>query len=75
MVPRINNRPFTKDVFILVKGGNMKFKSLEKTKTKLQEDEVNKYWDSIGILNETIKNREGNKPFVFFEFFPLIFLT
>lgn len=45
----------------------MKFKSLEKVKTKLQEDEVNKYWDSIDVLSETIKNREGNKPFVFFE--------
>jgi isoleucyl-tRNA synthetase len=48
-------------------GGDMKFKSLLKTKTKMQEDEVNKYWDSIDILNATIKNRENNKPFVFFE--------
>ncbi len=45
----------------------MKFKSLAKTKTKMQEDEVNKYWDSIDILNATIKNRENNESFVFFE--------
>ncbi len=45
----------------------MKFKSLEKTKTKAQEDEVNKYWDKIDILNASIENREGKENFVFFE--------
>jgi len=44
-----------------------KFKSLEKLTAKQQEDKVNEYWDTIDILNATIKNRENSENFVFYE--------
>lgn len=45
-----------------------KFKELDKRKAHLVEKDILKSWNGIeGILNETIKNRENNPTFVFYD--------
>ncbi|KNF08229.1 isoleucine--tRNA ligase IleS [Gottschalkia purinilytica] len=44
-----------------------KFKELSNLSVSENEKELSKFWDEIDILKKSIENREGAKPFVFYE--------
>ena len=44
-----------------------KFKMLDNDKTSRVEDKISKHWKEIDILNKSIKNRENNESFVFYD--------
>ncbi len=43
------------------------FKPLSDLPVAERENGISKYWDEIDILQKTIENREGSKPFIFYE--------
>lgn len=43
------------------------FRTLSDLPVAERENEISKYWDEIDILQKTIENREGAKPFIFYE--------
>ena len=45
----------------------MKFEELDKRKNSEVENSILETWKKKNILNETIKNREGKKDFVFYD--------
>ncbi|MGI6140477.1 MAG: isoleucine--tRNA ligase [Caldicoprobacterales bacterium] len=44
-----------------------KFKSLSSKSVSENEKQISAFWDEIRILDKSIKTREGNKPFIFYE--------
>lgn len=44
-----------------------KFNELSNLSVSENEKQISDFWDDIDILTKTIENRNGNKPFVFFE--------
>ncbi|WP_084524421.1 isoleucine--tRNA ligase [Lutispora thermophila] len=45
----------------------MKFKPLSEKPVAERENEIAKFWKEIDILNKVVENREGAKPFIFYE--------
>jgi isoleucyl-tRNA synthetase len=45
----------------------MKYREYEKLNLSQVGTEVEKYWEEEGIFDASLKNREGQKPFVFYE--------
>ena len=45
----------------------MKFKPLSEASVAEREKKVSKFWDEVDILNKTVENREGRKPYIFYE--------
>ena len=45
----------------------MKYREYEKLNLSQIGTEVEKYWEDHGIIDASLKNREGRNPFVFYE--------
>ncbi len=43
------------------------FEMLDNDKVSRVEDKISKHWQEIDILNKSIENRKGDKPFVFYD--------
>jgi len=44
-----------------------KFKELSNLSVSENEKKISEFWDEIDILTKTVENRNGNKPFIFYE--------